>query len=134
MMSGIVAAYAQYGAELKNPQWSWSAIAPDGEVILTLWQDEFDYSAKPPCYDLFESPTLSLWSGRQGNKDRIEHLKHARDHREGRFRVVVAKALDPAADPRKIGEAFARPNMLMSLDALDERTGEFKASLLSTSE
>jgi hypothetical protein len=129
-MSGIVAAYQEFGACLKNPNWSWSAISPKGEVIVTLWQDEFDYKATPPCYDLFGHPLLNSWTGRNGNKDRIEHLKYARDHNEGLFNVVITIAEDTKADPRKIKEAFAKRNMRLRLTDLNEATGEFRAVLI----
>jgi len=35
-------AFAYFGAQGKNPRWSWSARSADGKtVVLTMWQDEF---------------------------------------------------------------------------------------------
>jgi len=79
-MSGLVAAYARFGAVLRNPQWSWSARTANGAVVLTLWRDEFNYQTRPASYDLRGHPRLPEWSNRPGNRERIENLKWARDH------------------------------------------------------
>src|SRR6185295_15708127 len=103
-MPGQVQAYAYFGATLKNERWSWSAIAPDGQVVLTLWKDEFNYKTRPWSYSVFGSPKLTKWKSRPGNRDRIEHLKYARDHSNGMFRVVIATAKRTTADVRQIAE------------------------------
>jgi hypothetical protein len=128
-VSGKVAAFAHYGVTLKNDQWSWSGLTPDGEVVLALWQDEFCYKDKPVSYSP-NSDLLHLWKDRPGNRERISNLIHAREHRGGRFRVVVLKAVDTKVDPRKVEEAFPRPNMIMQLSELNEETGEFRAHLV----
>lgn len=126
-MPGQVAAYRSFGATLTNERWSWSAITDVGEVILTLWKDELNYRTKPASYDLFGHPRLAEWTDRPGNRERIEHLKWARDRSGGRFRVVIATAVDEDANIREIAEAYPRPNIIMRLVDLDERTGEFRA-------
>jgi hypothetical protein len=129
-MSGPVAAYAHFGAVLRNPQWSWSARTKDGGVVLTLWKDEFNYKTKPVSYDLRGHPRLSEWIGRPGNRERIENLKWARDHSRGTFRVVIATAKDDTADPRQVAEAYPQTKMIMRLTDLDEETGEFRAEIV----
>jgi hypothetical protein len=131
-LPGQVAAYAKYGARLTNNRWSWSAIAPDGKVVLTLWTDEFDYRASPPTYNIFGHRTLTAWKDRPGNRERIEHLRTVRDHRGGLFHVVIAKAKDAKAETREILEAYPRPDMVMRLTRLDEQTGEFEAVVETT--
>jgi hypothetical protein len=34
---GLVQAFARYGAKLKNPQWSMCALAPNGDLVVSLW-------------------------------------------------------------------------------------------------
>ena len=99
-MSGKVAAFRHYGVILRNEQWSWSGMTPDGEVVLALWQDEFHYEDSPVWYSP-NAETLHLWKDRPGNRERISNLIHAREHRGGRFRVVVLKAVDTRTDPRR---------------------------------
>ena len=41
--------------------------------------------------------------------------------------VVIIKAVDPNARPRRIAEAFPRKDLLMRLNELREETGEFSA-------
>ena len=129
-MPGQVAAYASFGATLTNERWSWSARSSDGQVVLTLWKDEFNYKTVPASYDVRGHPRLSEWTNRPGNRERIENLKWARDHTGGKFRVVIATAVDEGASPRKIANAFAQPKMVMRLVELNEATGEFLAELV----
>lgn len=129
-MSGKVEAFARYGVKLKNDRWSWSGISPAGDVVLGLWQDEFDFRSTPPSYRA-NAETIALWHDRPGNRERIEHLAHARKNTGGRFRVVVMRAKDITADPREVAEAFARENMNMELVEFDEDSGLFTARLVS---
>jgi hypothetical protein len=108
-MSGKVNAFAQYGVALKNDQWSWSGISESGEVILALWQDQFDYRSKPVSYSTYNSPILEEWKDRLGNRERIANLIHARENCRGEFRAVIVQAVDKFAEPRKVKEAFAKP-------------------------
>ncbi len=123
-------AFAFFKAKAKNAQWSWSAISDTGEVVITLWRDEINYKTKPVSCDFFGHPKLADWIDRLGNRERIENLKYARDHRGGLFRVVIMAAIDPAAEPRQIREAFPQPNMFWRLVALNEDTGEFRAEMV----
>ena len=128
-MSGKMAAFRHYGVILRNEQWSWSGMTPDGEVVLALWQDEFHYEDSPVWYSP-NAETLHFWKDRPGNRERISNLIHAREHRGGRFRVVILKAVDTRTDPRKVDEAYPRLNMVMQLTELNEETGEFRAHLV----
>lgn len=38
---GYAEAFARYGAKLKNVQWSVCALAPDGSLVVSLWQHHF---------------------------------------------------------------------------------------------
>jgi hypothetical protein len=123
-------AFAYFKAKPKNPQWSWSAISDTGEVVITLWRDEINYKTKPVSCDFFGHPKLADWIDRQGNRERIENLKYARDHRDGLFRVVIMAAIDPTAEIRQIKETFPQRKMVWRLVALDEETGEFRAEMI----
>lgn len=133
-MSGKVAAFAHYGVVLRNDQWSWSGRTPSGEVVVTLWRDEFNYRDKPVSYSTQNSQNLDQWVNRPGNQERIENLKWARDKNGGRFRVVIATAVDTAAEPRSIKEAYPQPKMIMQLLEFNEETGEFKAELVESAD
>jgi hypothetical protein len=127
-MTGLAAAFRSFGAEGKNPRWSWSARTPDGTtVVMTLWKDKIDYSSKPISYSTFGSPTLGKWKGQPGNHERIDNLKWARDHCHSLMRVVIIKAVDERAADRQIAESYPQKNMVMKLTALNEDTGEFSA-------
>src|SRR5208337_101433 len=49
-VAGKVAAFAHYGVTLTNDRLSWSGLTPKGEVVVGLWQDEFDYKTNPVSY------------------------------------------------------------------------------------
>ena len=123
-MSGKVQDYTHFGVTLKNEQWSWSGRTPDGRVVLSIWKDQIDYRTKPPRYNLFDHPRLSVWIDKPGNHERIENLKWARDKCEGKFHVVIITAKNTTVEPRKIDEAYPT-KLIMRLSDFDENTGEF---------
>ena len=129
-MSGKVQAFAHFGVILKNDQWSWSGRTSDGTVVvLTIWEDQINNKTKPRSYSLFGDPNLSDWIDRLGNRERIENLKWARDHCDGKFSVIIAKAKDTTARTREIAEAY-HTKMTMRLTDLNEETGEFSAEVV----
>ena len=78
-------AFARYGATLRNVQWSVCAEAPDGSLVVSLWEHHFE----PPkngaviCRDSF-----SRWSG-PGNSEFRQ--KVAKAYRECQaVRAVIA--------------------------------------------
>jgi hypothetical protein len=82
---GFAEAFAQYCAKLRNVQWSVCADAPDGSLVVSLWQHHFD----PPkdgaivCRDSFDR-----WSG-PGNSEFREKVTRAFESHQ-RVRVVIA--------------------------------------------
>lgn len=56
----------------------------------------------------------------------MENFAWARDHCDGRFNVIIARAKDVNADPRSIQECFPS-KMVMRLVHLDLATGAFIA-------
>jgi hypothetical protein len=121
-------AFAYFGARKANPRWSWSARSPDGAaVVVTWWKDEIERRDGRLIYDCRNHPTLDQWRSRVGNRDRIRNLAHARDHCDGLFRIVWAKARDPQERIRKPIERYPDKTLCMRLVQLNERTGEFLA-------
>jgi hypothetical protein len=55
-----------------------------------------------------------------------------RDKRGGIFCVVISSAVSYMDYPRKINEAYPKPNMTMRLVEFDEDTGQFKAEVLES--
>lgn len=119
------ACFAEFGAKATNPRWGRSARSRDGTVVVvTLWKDYVDYSAKPIVYDTFNR---SERINRPGNRDRIDNLLWARDHCGSRFRVVIIEAEDDKANTRKIARRYPLKDWRMRLTKLNEETGEFRA-------
>lgn len=126
---GKVTAFAELGATLRNPVWSWSALTKDDNVVLALWHHRFDNPDRPRFYSEFGN-RVEDWTDKKGNRDRIQHLKWARDQRQGLFLVVWGNAPDIHAEPKR--KASYRPTpMVMRLVNLDEETGEFSAETVS---
>jgi hypothetical protein len=122
-------AFAHFGAVMKNPRWSWSARSPDGNVVvITWWKDEERRHDGKLVYDCRHHPRLDQWRDRHGNRDRTRNLAHARDHCDGLFRIVWAKARDPSERVRETVERYPDDAVWMRLVELNERTGEFLAA------
>ena len=104
---GFAEAFAKYGAKLRNVQWSVCAEAPDGSLVVSLWEHQFE----PPqggaviCRDSF-----SRWSG-PGNSEFRE--KVAKAFRSGQaVKAVIAHSENPAAvqagkDASQIPKSFS---------------------------
>jgi hypothetical protein len=123
------AAFAHFGAEMRNPRWAWSAKSPNGEtVVVTWWKDEPHRDSNGRAlFDCRDHPRLNQWRGRHGNRDRIRNLAHARDYCRSLFRVVWAKARDTNERIWEPIERYPDDHLWMQLEYLDERTGEFMA-------
>jgi hypothetical protein len=88
------------------PRWSWSARSPDGaNVVLTLWQHEFSTINGVTTYTPRSRDDID-WSDRHGNLERVENLKWALAHCDGKVRVVIAVADDANAKCGKSNVAF----------------------------
>jgi hypothetical protein len=123
----LTEAFRRFGAN-KKQQWSWSARSADGKaVVITLWRDGLDYSAKPIVYDTFNRENLQNWTDLPGNRERIDNLIWARDHCNSLFRVVITVAKDVKAKTRKIEDCYPKDDWVMQITKLDEKTGEFRA-------
>lgn len=120
-------AFAHFGTELTNARWSWSGIAPDESVVApVLWQDGVKRREGRLTY--FDDDDLDgEWRRRAGHTERARHLAICRDRHEGRFRAVIARAVDPAADPRDIASCHPQEGVWWRLDEFDGTTGAFRA-------
>jgi len=129
-MSSLSDAFAFFGTKLRNARLDLSTRSEaDKTVVVALWRDRFDYSARPAVtYSLRLTGQPADWLDQPGNRARLEDLRWAREHCEGRFRVVVLEAADPAAEPRAVSGASPQQLMVMKLTELDEQTGEFAAA------
>jgi len=117
---GINAAFAEYGAVLKNPQWSVSAWTPNGELVISLWDHHFRKGAPPGMMDFADS--FDRWSG-HGNKEFRENVTKA--HAAGScIRLVIAKTdqiahVEAGEDASKIHkEFFLRDDLVGSVHEL----------------
>lgn len=123
-------AFEHFGVHLVNTRWSWSGRSNDGSVVaLVLWQDGVKGKAGNFVYDDTEEPTAA-WRSRPGSTERTALLKHCRDQLDGRFRAVIAIAVDLTADPRQIARCFPQKDVFWQLDEFDESTGAFSAHVI----
>ncbi len=120
-------AFAHFGTMLTNARWSWSGIAPDGSVVaLVLWQDVVKGRDGRLTY-LDDEDLDAEWRRRPGHTERVRHLAICRDRHDGRFRAVIARAVDATADPRDIASCHPQEGVWWRLDEFDEATGAFRA-------
>lgn len=126
-------AFAHFGIDLVNTRWSWSGRSADqSEIALVLWQDGVKGKNGDLTYDDTEDPTAE-WRSRPGSTERTQLLKYCRDHLGGRFRAVIAVAVDVAADPRQIARCFPQKDVYWQLDVFDETSGAFTARVVRES-
>lgn len=122
--------FEHFGAKLVNTRWSWSGQSDDGSVVaLVLWQDGVKGKNGDLTYDDTENPNAE-WRGRPGSIERTQLLKHCRDNLDGRFRAVIAVAVDVEGDPRQIDRCFPQKGVFWQLDYFDDVTGAFTARVI----
>jgi hypothetical protein len=119
----LAAAFGYFGAVPKNPRWSWSGKSPDGKVVvLTMWDDQIGDDRGLKTYQ--SGPRKRR---HPGGTERLENLIWAQDRCEGLFRVVRLRAKDASAKHRSIAECFPDDALIMHIEHLDGKTGEFLA-------
>lgn len=89
---GFAEAFAKYKAKLHNVQWSVCADAPDGSLVVSLWEHHFEKSGpgKICCRGSF-----ARWSG-PGNSEFRSKVAHAFAFAQN-VKVVIAHATDIGA-------------------------------------
>lgn len=121
-------AFAFFGTRPTNPRWSWSAVSPDSrKVAVTLWEHE---ACADGSVDFFGVPSLSIWTSKPGNAERIRNLQIARDNCDALFHVIWVTARHPDENPLTIAGRYPEEHLMMKLTDLDEETGEFSAVLV----
>lgn len=126
---GITEAFSRYHAELKNPQWSVSAWATDGSLVVSLW--DHHYRKGPPGTMEFTG-SLNRWTG-HGNAEFRQNIAKAYAA-QALVRLVIVKtdeitrveAGDDASTIRK--EFFLRDDLVGEVIELkgDEYVFQFR--------
>ena len=89
--------FVNLGAPLRNVLNSWGAVSADGAVILRVWADERRQFGSR-WFRVLANPA---WNTSVGYPERLSHIDSIRAGSKGY--MVVLTAVDPKAQPRKIG-------------------------------
>lgn len=109
----LVEAFAQYGAKLKNPMWSVCAQAPDGALVVSLWEHHF---LKPQGGRVLCRDRLDRWSGAGNQELRAQLSKALRSAQP--LRAVIAhtpapELVDAGHDASKVPKTYSvRPDWI----------------------
>ena len=100
-------AFSKYGAKLKNVQWSVCADAPDGSLVVSLWQHHFD-RAKDGVISCRGS--FARWSG-PGNREFRVKVANAFNTNQN-IKVVISRTdqigeVESGADASKLRNTFS---------------------------
>src|SRR6266496_6066509 len=100
----LTAAFASYGAKLKNTRWACSAIANDGEMVISGWNHFLQ--SHVDGHKRYEDH-LSRWLGNYRGRNLLAtHLKTAVED-DLPVRLVIATLHDPTERSR--GDASSLP-------------------------
>lgn len=110
---GIAEAFGMYGATLRNPQWSVSSWAPDGALVVSLWDHHCRRGAPGTMYF---SGRLDRWSG-PGNSEFRRNIAQAYEEKS-RVRLVIVKPdetarVEAGEDASKVKKEFFVRNDLL---------------------
>jgi hypothetical protein len=104
---GYAEAFAKYGAKLKNVQWSICADAPDGSLVVSLWQHHFlpVRGGKACCVGRFDR-----WKGPGNSEFREKVLDAFSTNRK--VRVVIShtdkpEQVETGTDASKLNNSFS---------------------------
>lgn len=81
-------AFAKYGADLCNPQWSVSAFSPNGALVVSLYANWFKKGGEPRT--LTYSDRLSGWKGNELGKNELQQLLRRAQEHQAPLRIVLA--------------------------------------------
>jgi hypothetical protein len=114
------ACFNYYGCEPKNIQWSWSARDEQTNTVChTLWAHKYKRESGDWIYrhvHISRSP---------GYREFVENMRYAIGNCEGVFKVIWARAVDPAAQPLSIKEPWPAVNLPngMKIIEFNEKSG-----------
>jgi hypothetical protein len=118
------ASFRFYNTEPRNPNWSWSAVSPDGKtVVVTLWIDGFKGPAGSMVY---ARRGLGDWHNGNGNRFFFEDLAWAVANCGGIVRVIVAVRDKRQTGRGKTVECYPRKELIMRVVHLDPKAGAFR--------
>lgn len=99
-------AFAKYGAKLRNVQWSVCADAPDGSLVVSVWQHHFEKAKDRAmvCRDSF-----TRWKG-PGNTELREKIANAFETKQI-IRLIIAhtsqtKDVQSGVDAKTLKKTF----------------------------
>ena len=113
----LTKAFARYNARLRNVRWAYSAIASDGSLVLSCW-DQY-LSEKPGGVLRYDVTDFSQWSSNPNGKKLLrQHLTQAL---EGGLRVRMVRAI--TADPRAVVAGVDGSKLKKTITAPEEFVG-----------
>lgn len=124
---GFAEAFSRYGAKLKNVQWSVCAEAPDGSLVVSLWEHNFlrPKDGRAVCRDRFDR-----WKG-PGNAEFREKVARAFASKQ-QIRLVISHADNPdqvqaGVDASTVRKSFCtRENWVGLVSRIDGEQYEFE--------
>lgn len=124
---GFAEAFSKYGAKLKNVQWSVCADAPDGSLVVSLWQHHF---SPPKDGEIFCRGSFARWSG-PGNTEFRAKVSNAFNTNQ-MIKVVIARTdqigeVESGADASKLKNTFSiKEDWIGKVASIAEDEYEFK--------
>lgn len=105
-VAGIKEAFARYGATLRNVQWSVSAWAPDGSLIVSIWEH---HRRKGKKDSLEFAASADRWTGPGNSEFRANIAKAYVD--KSRLRLIIVHTdnvadVEAGKDASKIKKKF----------------------------
>jgi len=110
VIMGIVDAFREYDAELKNVQWSVSSISEKGELVVSCWRQKLKFIKNERILQYTDE--LNRWrEGSPGGTELKENLQDAYD-KETEVRLVIVdtmekSAVDESTNLSKIQKTYA---------------------------
>ena len=123
-------AFAYFNVTPRNNQWSWSGRNEETQtVVLTIWQDGWRREGNKFVYERRHD---AGGTSKPGFKFFVDDMQWALEHCDGVFNVIMARAEDVHAVPRKIAECWPRDkNLRMKIREFDPAIGFLAAETVA---
>ena len=118
----LTEAFRKFGARPANPQWSVSAISPEGELVVSCWNLR-DYLYRSDDALVYRD-RISRWPGSLGNQKLAEHLQEAWE-RKLPVRLIQATPDDPVLAKDVIENGADASSLKKHFHAREDLLGTF---------
>jgi hypothetical protein len=119
MSISFTEAFAKYDATLTNTQWSFSAIAPDGSLVISCWQHKISLLRETGVWRYSDCLSRFKQKNALGKAEFIKHLRSAYEEKLP-VRLIIVSTKETA----KVDAGEDASGLPKEFDVREDRVGQ----------